>query len=220
MTAKLSGGATAVKEVKEVEEEAASSPPAPMSQHDESKGESDGPSVTDISKVLDAMEPEDEARYDDVELEETDCPLCHFMRASPCGTTWVRWEKCIHCHKSKEEDFVGPCARITLRLAECIQKHQDDFPPTLRKALLGGGGGPGDEEEEEKEQEQPQAADGGATEAAAATEEGATSTPKEAVTKEVEVVHQPSASGGATVAAMSEQRKSTPASSSSSSSSS
>jgi hypothetical protein len=58
---------------------------------------------------------EDEGKYDDVELEETECPLCHFMRASPCGPTWVRWEKCIHFHKSKEEDFVNPCARVTLR---------------------------------------------------------------------------------------------------------
>lgn len=97
------------------------------------------------------MEEEDEGRYDAVELEETECPLCHFMRASPCGATWVRWEKCIHFHKSKEEDFVGPCARVTLKLAECIQQHQNDFPPTLRNALLGGGDvedGEGDEAEE------------------------------------------------------------------------
>ena len=119
--------------------------------HEEGK-EAIGPPAAGIRAVLDAMEgEEDEGKYDDVELEETECPLCHFMRASPCGRTWVRWEKCIHAHKSKDEDFVNPCARITLRLAECIQKHQDDFPPTLRNALLGGGAG-GEEEEEEGEE--------------------------------------------------------------------
>jgi hypothetical protein len=109
------------------------------------------PPAGDIAAVLSEMEEEDEGRYDAVELEETECPLCHFMRASPCGATWVRWEKCIHFHKSKEEDFVGPCARVTLKLAECIQQHQNDFPPTLRNALLGGGDvedGEGDEAEE------------------------------------------------------------------------
>lgn len=94
-------------------------------------------------------ETEEDRRYDDVELEETDCPLCHFMRASPCGRTWARWEKCIHFHKEKEEDFVGPCSRVTLRLAQCIEAHKEGFPPMLRNALMGGGKDGADEEEEE-----------------------------------------------------------------------
>lgn len=89
---------------------------------------------------IEEEETAEDAKYDGVELEETDCPLCHFMRVSACGPTWVRWEKCIHYHKEKEEDFVGPCSRVTLRLAQCIEKHKESFPPMLRNALLGGGG--------------------------------------------------------------------------------
>lgn len=150
-----------------------------MSQHQEGGKASKTKEIpaSDISAALGGMGEEDEGKYDNVELEETDCPLCHFMRASPCGQTWVRWEKCIHYHKEKEEDFVGPCGRVTLKLAECIQIHKDDFPPTLRQALLSGGEDDdveeGDKGEEAKEQVEAAATNDNSTtpeSAAAATE--------------------------------------------------
>lgn len=115
-------------------------------------------------------ETEEDRKYDNVELEETDCPLCHFMRASACGPTWGRWERCIHYHKEKGEDFVGPCARVTLRLARCIEAHKASFPPVLRNALLGG---VDDEIAEDGEMEQAQQAQQQAGGKAAAPETAA-----------------------------------------------
>lgn len=120
-------------------------------------------------------ETEEDRKYDHVELEETDCPLCHFMRASACGPTWGRWERCIHYHKEKEEDFVGPCARVTLRLARCIEAHKASFPLVLRNALLGGGDDKGvdDEIAEDGEVEQAQQAQQAEAEGEAAPETAA-----------------------------------------------
>ncbi len=116
-----------------------------------------------INEEEEDAEDAEDAKYDGVELEETDCPLCHFMRASACGPTWSRWEKCIHYHKEKEEDFVGPCSRVTLRLAQCIERHKDGFPPMLRNALLGGG-----KEDDEIAEDEAAAVEAGAQPAAGA----------------------------------------------------
>lgn len=143
-----------------------------MSRHGEQQAPAhEGDEMNDAD--IEEEETEEDRKYDGVDLEETDCPLCHFMRASACGATWVRWEKCIHYHKEKEEDFVGPCSRVTLRLAQCIEKHKETFPPMLRNALLGGGKGEDDEIAEDGEierhaEKQAQAEAEGADAAAAA----------------------------------------------------
>jgi hypothetical protein len=94
-----------------------------------------------------------EPDYSSVEIEENPgCPLCRFMRASPCGGTWVTWEKCLAYHKERDEDFVGPCSHFTLELAECINREKDSFPTPLRRSLgLEGGEGEDDDLEDEDE---------------------------------------------------------------------
>ena len=76
--------------------------------------------------------------YSDVEIDlDPACPLCQFMRASPCGDIWITWEKCVEYHKSRDQDIVKPCSKFTLDLIDCILKNQDDFPEPLKRQLMG-----------------------------------------------------------------------------------
>ena len=89
--------------------------------------------------------------YSDVEIDlDPACPLCQFMRASPCGDIWITWEKCVEYHKSRDEDIVKPCSKFTLDLIDCILKNQDDFPEPLKRQLMGL---PPEEDEEPVEKE-------------------------------------------------------------------
>lgn len=104
--------------------------------------------------------------YESMEIEtSTTCPLCKFMRESPCGRHWVcmwqrvallpracrvnsecrarcaggqvTWEKCVAYHKDRGEDFVGPCHHFTAHLGACMAREADSFPPPMRRC--GGG---------------------------------------------------------------------------------
>ncbi|GMI05477.1 hypothetical protein TrRE_jg2643, partial [Triparma retinervis] len=50
------------------------------------------------------------------EDEPTGCSLCIFMRGSPCGNHFRRWDKCV---KANPEDYTKTCFDVSKKMFEC-----------------------------------------------------------------------------------------------------
>mmetsp|Transcript_27968 Transcript_27968/g.96227 ORF Transcript_27968/g.96227 Transcript_27968/m.96227 type:complete len:265 (+) Transcript_27968:30-824(+) len=81
-----------------------------------------------------------------------ECPLCAYMKQSPCRDVFILWEDCLNdCDAQggddgvRQERFMSTCSAPTLALKDCVEKYPDVFGEMF-------GGGPpaaGDDEEEE-----------------------------------------------------------------------
>lgn len=93
---------------------------------------------------LDAPGPGPEADsidWSDLSLaedEETGCGFCLFMRSSPCGNHFRRWERCVASNKGDDASgnpkFVKECYAATEGMQLCIARNQGYYDAERDKA--------------------------------------------------------------------------------------
>jgi len=70
--------------------------------------------------------------------EDTGCSFCHFMRESPCGNHFRRWERCVAENKGDDKDgnalFVSKCFEPTKGMQECIVRNQQYYDDERAKS--------------------------------------------------------------------------------------
>mmetsp|Transcript_20732 Transcript_20732/g.31707 ORF Transcript_20732/g.31707 Transcript_20732/m.31707 type:complete len:224 (-) Transcript_20732:89-760(-) len=72
-----------------------------------------------------------------------ECPLCAYMKMSPCKDVFIKWEDCLNAceaqggsDEERQERFVSTCVSQTVALKECVDQYPDFF-----KSMFGEDGG-------------------------------------------------------------------------------
>jgi len=71
-------------------------------------------------------EEEEDEDWSDLPPEDEDtedeCPLCRFMKKSPCGNHFRRWQMCVDRYR-EGGDFAEKCSKETIGLGRCSETH-------------------------------------------------------------------------------------------------
>mmetsp|Transcript_3613 Transcript_3613/g.4914 ORF Transcript_3613/g.4914 Transcript_3613/m.4914 type:complete len:217 (-) Transcript_3613:2082-2732(-) len=71
-------------------------------------------------------EEEEDEDWSDLPPEDEDtedeCPLCRFMKKSPCGNHFRRWQMCVDRYR-ESGDFAEKCSKETIGLGRCSETH-------------------------------------------------------------------------------------------------
>ena len=54
---------------------------------------------------------------------EDECPLCRFMKRSPCGDVFRQWQNCVDNHR-ESGNFPEMCSEQTINLGKCSSEHE------------------------------------------------------------------------------------------------
>ena len=78
------------------------------------------------SKDVQDIDDDEEEDWSDLppieDDDEEECPLCRFMKKSPCGNHFRRWQMCVDRYR-ESGDFAEKCASQTISLGKCSEKH-------------------------------------------------------------------------------------------------
>lgn len=56
------------------------------------------------------------------EETEKECPVCKYMKAGPCRTQFINWDKCVE--SMQDESELRKCFPDTVHMMRCMRKHE------------------------------------------------------------------------------------------------
>ena len=56
-------------------------------------------------------------------VSDSECAYCKFMRSSPCGAEFSRWEKCFDSAPAGRHERI--CRKLSAKLKRCVERHPD-----------------------------------------------------------------------------------------------